>query len=68
MVSVERRSGESDQQLLKRFRKKVARSRIMSDVRRKRWHVSKGELRRIKEKKAERRIRRRQARKRKKGY
>lgn len=68
MVSVQRRSGESDQQLLKRFRKKVARSRIMSDVRRKRWHVSKGELRRIKEKKAERRIRRRQARKRKKGY
>lgn len=68
MVMVERRSGESDQQLLKRFRKKVSRSRILSDVRRKRWHVSKGELRRIKKKKAERRIRRRQARKRSRGY
>lgn len=68
MVHVERRSGESDQQLLKRFRKKVARSRKMSDVRRKRWHVSKGELRRIKKKKTLRRIRRRQARKRRKGF
>ena len=68
MVRVERRSGESDQQLLKRFRKKVSRSRILSDVRRKRWHVSKGELKRIKAKKAERRIRRRQARKRSRGY
>ena len=68
MVTVERRPGESDQQLLKRFRKKVSRSHILSDVRRKRWHVSKGELRRIKKKKALRRIRRRQARKRRRGY
>jgi small subunit ribosomal protein S21 len=53
------RPGESDQQLLKRFRKKVAQSKILSTVRRKRWFVSKSELRRIKKKKAIRRARRR---------
>jgi small subunit ribosomal protein S21 len=34
----------------------------MSDVRRKRWHVSRSELRRIKKKKSIRRIKRRQQR------
>jgi len=60
MVRVELRSNESQQQLLKRFRKKVSRSRILSDVRRKRWFVSKSELRRINQKKAIRRQKRRQ--------
>lgn len=60
MVRVELRSNESQQQLLKRFRKKVSRSRVLSDVRRKRWFVSKSELRRINKKKAIRRQRRRQ--------
>ena len=60
MVKVELRSNESQQQLLKRFRKKVSRSRVLSDVRRKRWFVSKSELRRINKKKAIRRQRRRQ--------
>ena len=60
MVKVERRQNESDEQLLRRFRKKVAKSRIMSEVRRKRWHIPKSELQRIKEKKAIRRHRRRQ--------
>ncbi len=55
------RPGESQEQLLKRFRKEVAKSGILSTVRRKRWHVSKSELRRIQKKKALRRIRRRQA-------
>jgi small subunit ribosomal protein S21 len=59
MVRVELRSNESQQQLLKRFRKKVSRSRVLSDVRRKRWFVSKSELRRINKKKAIRRQRRR---------
>ena len=60
MVRVELRSGESQQQLLRRFRKKVSRSRVLSDVRRKRWFVSKSELRRINKKKAIRRQKRRQ--------
>jgi small subunit ribosomal protein S21 len=53
--------GESQEQLLKRFRKIVAKSGILSIVRRKRWHVSKSELRRIQKKKAIRRARRRMA-------
>ncbi len=48
-------------QLLKRFRKIVAKSGILSTVRRKRWHVSRSELRRIQKKKAIRRARRRMA-------
>ena len=62
MVHVERRHGESEEQLLKRFRKKVTKSRIPTDARRKRWYVSPGEKRRIDKKKAIRRARRRQAR------
>lgn len=62
MVKVEKRPNESPEQLLKRFRKQVAKSKIMSEVRRRRWHVSKSEVRRIKKKKAIRRIRRRQNR------
>ncbi len=53
------RPGESQEQLLKRFRKQVAKSGILSAVRRKRWYVSKSELRRIQKKKAIRRLRRR---------
>ena len=49
-----------EEQLLKRFRKKVAKSGILSTVRRKRWFVSKSELRRIDKKKAVRRHKRRQ--------
>lgn len=59
MTSVTLRSNESQDQLLKRFRKKVAKSGILSTVRRKRWFVSKSELRRINKKKAIRRIKRR---------
>ncbi len=59
MTSVNLRPNESQEQLLKRFRKKVAKSGILSTVRRKRWFVSKSELRRINKKKAIRRIRRR---------
>ncbi len=61
MARVVLRPGESQEQLLKRFRKEVAKSGILSTVRRKRWHVSKSELRRIQRKKALRRIRRRMA-------
>ena len=60
MTTVVLRPNESQEQLLKRFRKKVAKSGILSTVRRKRWFVSKSELRRIQRKKAIRRLKRRQ--------
>jgi len=44
---------------MKRFRKKVVKSGILSTVRRKRWFISKSELRRVEKKKAIRRIKRR---------
>jgi small subunit ribosomal protein S21 len=44
---------------MRRFRKKVAKSGVLSTVRRKRWFVSKSELRRINKKKAIRRHKRR---------
>lgn len=60
MATVILRPNESQEQLLKRFRKKVSKSGILSTVRRKRWFVSKSELRRIQRKKAIRRLKRRQ--------
>jgi small subunit ribosomal protein S21 len=60
VASVSLRPNESQEQLLKRFRKQVAKSGILSTVRRKRWYVSKSELRRIQKKKAIRRARRKQ--------
>jgi len=60
MIRVELRPNESQQQLLKRFRRKVAKSRILSTVRRKRWHIPKSELKQIQVRKAIRRERRRQ--------
>ncbi len=60
MAIVVLRPNESQDQLLKRFRKKVVKSGVLSTVRRKRWFVSKSELRRVEKKKAIRRIRRRQ--------
>ena len=53
------RNNESQDQLLKRFRKKVVKSGVLSTVRRKRWYVSKSEQRRMEKKKAIRRIKRR---------
>lgn len=58
MTYVKLRPGESQDQLLKRFRKSIAKDGLLSTVRRKRWHVSKSELRRIQKKKAVRRARR----------
>jgi small subunit ribosomal protein S21 len=60
MASVRLKPGESQEQLLRRFRKRVTNAGILSTVRRKRWHISKSELRRIEDKKAIRRARRRQ--------
>lgn len=61
LAKVNLRPNESQDQLLRRFRKKVAKSGILSTVRRKRWFVSKSELRRIQKKKAIRRHKRRQS-------
>lgn len=60
MATVKLRPGESQENLLKRFRKEVTNARILSDVRRKRWYISKSELRRIQKQKAIRRARRKQ--------
>ena len=60
MATVILRPNESQDSLLKRFRKKVTRSGILSTVRRKRWFVSKSELRRIQKKKSIRRLKRRE--------
>ncbi len=59
MASVILRPNESQDLLLRRFRKKVVKSGVLSTVRRKRWFISKSELRRIEKKKAARRMRRR---------
>ncbi len=53
------RPGESQESLLKRFRKEVAEEGILSIVRKKRWYISKSEMKRIKLRKAIRKARRR---------
>jgi small subunit ribosomal protein S21 len=60
VTEVRLRSGESQESLLRRFRKQVAKDKILSDVKRKRFFVSKSEQRRIAHRKAIRRERRRQ--------
>ena len=60
MTLVVLRNNESQDQLLKRFRKKVVKSGVLSTVRRKHWFVSKSEQRRMDDKKAARRLKRRQ--------
>jgi len=53
------RPGETQESLLKRFRKEVAEEGILSIVRKKRWYISKSEMKRIKLRKAIRKARRR---------
>ncbi|MBT3339017.1 MAG: 30S ribosomal protein S21 [Anaerolineae bacterium] len=59
MAVVKLRSNESQEQLLKRFRKKVVKSGVLGTVRNKRWFVSRTEQRRLEKKKAIRRLKRR---------
>jgi small subunit ribosomal protein S21 len=56
MASVELRPGETQEELLKRFRKEVSESRILSTYRKKRWFISKSELRRKAKKRAARKM------------
>jgi small subunit ribosomal protein S21 len=60
LATVTLRDGETQDGLLKRFRKEVMQERILSDARRKRWYISPSEMRRIKKQRAIRRARRRQ--------
>lgn len=60
MPKVVLKENESPEQLLRRFNKAVVKSKVLTDVRRKRWFVSKSELRRIERKKAIRRQKRAQ--------
>jgi small subunit ribosomal protein S21 len=62
MAVVKLRANESQEQLLKRFRKKVVKSGVLSTVRNKRWFVSRTEQRRLEKKKAIRRLKRRRPR------
>jgi len=61
------RQGESQESLLRRFRKQVTKDRILSDAKRKRFFVSRSEEKRIARRKAIRRERRRQWRERQRG-
>jgi ribosomal protein S21 len=59
---VERRSGESIEGLLKRFRRGLQENGQLRIYRRRRFFVSKGEARRDKRRRAQRRLMRRQRR------
>jgi len=60
LIKVTLRSGESERDMFRRFKKKVIRSRLLSEIKKKRWHVSKSEQRRHEKEKAIRRARRKQ--------
>ena len=52
LIKVEKRDNESFSQLMRRFRKKVTRSKVLSENRKRRFFTSKSEQRRIAKKKA----------------
>jgi len=60
LARVKIRNGESQDKLLRRFRKAVIRSGVLSEVRKRRWYVSKNEKRRMDRKKAIRRQKKRE--------
>ncbi|CAN5488987.1 hypothetical protein BH10CHL1_BH10CHL1_01510 [soil metagenome] len=51
-MSIDLRPGESQESILRRFRKAVAEARILPIVRQKLWFTSKSEIKRIKRQKA----------------
>lgn len=63
MTTVELRDNEDQDQLYRRFKKKVIRSGILSEVRKRRFFMSRRERRRMEKKKAIRKLKRRQGRK-----
>ncbi len=62
LATVTLRPGESQESLLKRFRKEVMKGRILPTVRKKRWFTPPSELRRLKKQKAIRKARQAQRR------
>jgi len=56
LAQVRLRNGESQDKLLRRFRKAVISSGVLGEVRKRRWFVSKSEQRRMEKKKAIRRL------------
>ncbi|MDH4207934.1 MAG: 30S ribosomal protein S21 [Anaerolineae bacterium] len=61
-MSVTIRAGESQEALLKRWRKEVTKAGILKAVRKKRWFVSNSEQRRIAKAKAIRKAKQKQSR------
>ena len=57
MAKVTLKKGETQQQLMRRFKKKVIASKVLGEVRKRRWFVSRTEQRREDKKKAIRRAR-----------
>lgn len=57
-ITVDLRPGESQESLLRRFRKAVSEARILPQVRQKRWFTSRSEVNRIKKQKAIRKAQR----------
>lgn len=62
-MTVQLRQGESQDELLRRFRKQVANSGILGELRKRRWFVSRGEKRRMQRKRAIRKARQKRRRK-----
>ena len=56
MTFVKRRPGESTDQLIKRFRKRVTKDRIKSEMKKRRYFITKGEKDRIERRKAVRKM------------
>jgi small subunit ribosomal protein S21 len=64
MTYVVRRDNESNESLIKRFRKKVSRDRILSELRKRRYYITKGEEDRIAKRKGISKARRRERKRR----
>jgi small subunit ribosomal protein S21 len=63
-LSVSLRSGESQEDLLKRWRKEVAKAGVLKSLRKKRWFVSRSQKRRMAKAKAIRKAKRKKDRRR----
>jgi small subunit ribosomal protein S21 len=59
LAKVVLKKGESQEKLLKRFSRKVVRSGVLGEVRKRRWFVSRNEEHRLEKKKTVRRIQQR---------
>jgi small subunit ribosomal protein S21 len=68
MTYVTARDGESFESLLRRFRKKVNRDRIKTELRKRRYFVTKGERDRIAKRKGIQRAQRRRRKQRRNRY